>query len=203
MAKEEQTLANLFKDAGYRTHAIGKWHLGDEPGYTPTDRGLDTFFGVPYSDDMQPLPLIHDTTTLEADTDRDELTPRYTEEALKILDTAGDHPFFLYCAYSYPHDPARGSKAFRGRSQFGDVGDSIEEIDWSVGKLLDSLERAVRQRTRSSSSPAIMAPGFKAHREKREAGKARHLNAECVSHFLFAGQEIFLLLPSVKNGSGI
>lgn len=142
MAKEEQTLANLFKDAGYRTHAIGKWHLGDEPGYTPTDRGFDSFFGVPYSDDMQPLPLIHNTTSLEADTDRDELTPRYTEEALRILKETGDQPFFLYCAYSYPHDPARGSKAFRGKSQFGDVGDAIEEIDWSVGKLLDSLEKS-------------------------------------------------------------
>jgi arylsulfatase len=141
MSKEEQTLANLFKDAGYRTHAIGKWHLGDEPGYTPTDRGFDTFFGVPYSDDMQPLPLIRNTTTLEPDTDRDELTPRYTEEALKLLDQSGDRPFYLYCAYSYPHDPARGSKAFKGRSQFGDVGDAIEEIDWSVGKLLDALER--------------------------------------------------------------
>jgi arylsulfatase len=144
MAKEEQTLANLFQDAGYRTHAIGKWHLGDEPGYTPTDRGFDTFFGVPYSDDMKPLPLIRDRMALEADTDRDELTPRYTEEALKYLTQAGEEPFFLYCAYSYPHDPARGSKAFKGRSQFGDVGDSIEEIDWSVGKFLDALDKSGR-----------------------------------------------------------
>jgi arylsulfatase len=141
MAKEEQTLANLFKDAGYQTHAIGKWHLGDEPGYRPTERGFDTYFGVPYSDDMQPLPLIRDTTTLESDTNRDELTPRYTEEALRLIDEASDRPFYLYCAYSYPHDPARGSKAFKGKSQFGDVGDSIEEIDWSVGKILEALEK--------------------------------------------------------------
>ena len=142
MSKEEQTLANLFKDAGYQTHAIGKWHLGDEPGYRPTERGFDTFFGVPYSDDMQPLPLIRDTTTLEADADRDELTPRYTEEAVNLLEQTGDQPFYLYCAYSYPHDPARGSKAFKGKSQFGDVGDAIEEIDWSVGKILDALEKS-------------------------------------------------------------
>jgi arylsulfatase A len=141
MSKEEQTLGNLFKDAGYQTHAIGKWHLGDEPGYRPTERGFDTYFGVPYSDDMQPLPLIRDTTTLENDTDRDELTPRYTEEALKLIEQSGDRPFYLHCAYSYPHDPARGSKAFRGRSQFGDVGDAIEEIDWSVGKILEALEK--------------------------------------------------------------
>lgn len=144
MAKDEETLANLFKDAGYRTHAIGKWHLGDEPGYTPTDRGFDTFYGVPYSDDMQPLPLIRDATTLEGDTNREELTPRYTEEGLTLLEQADDKPFFIYCAYSYPHDPARGSKAFRGRSQFGDVGDSIEEIDWSVGQFLDALEKSGR-----------------------------------------------------------
>jgi arylsulfatase A len=129
MTLEEQTLANLFRDAGYSTHAVGKWHLGDEAGYMPTDRGFDTYFGVPWSVDMQPLPMIRDRETLEADTDRDELTPRYTEEALKHLERKGDHPFFLYVAYSYPHDPARGSKAFRGRSEFGDVGDAIQEID--------------------------------------------------------------------------
>ena len=140
MAKEEQTLADLFKDAGYKTHAIGKWHLGDEPGYLPTDRGFDTYLGVPWSDDMQPLPMIRDTTTLEADTDRDELTPRYTEEFLRVMQQPGNQPFFTYLAYSYPHDPARGSKAFKGRSEFGDFGDAVQEIDWSVGKVLDALE---------------------------------------------------------------
>lgn len=141
MDKDEQTLADLFRASAYQTHAIGKWHLGDTEGYWPTDRGFDSFYGVPYSDDMQPLPLMRDTTPLDKDTDRDELTPRYTEEALKLIDDAGDKPFFLYLAYSYPHDPARGSKAFRGRSKFGDYGDAIEEIDWSVGKLIDALEK--------------------------------------------------------------
>ena len=140
--KEEQTLAHLFRAAQYRTHAIGKWHLGDVSGYWPTERGFDSFYGVPYSDDMKPLPLMRGTTALEADTDRDELTPRYTEEALKLLKSDAKQPFFLYLAYSYPHDPARGSKAFRGRSQFGNVGDSIEEIDWSAGKLMAALDQA-------------------------------------------------------------
>jgi len=144
MAKSEQTLGNLFMDAGYQTHMIGKWHLGDEPGYRPTERGFDTYFGVPYSDDMQPLPLMRDTTILENDADRDELTPRYTAEAVKRIEQAGDRPFYLHCAYSYPHDPARGSKAFKGKSQFGDVGDSIEEIDWSAGKILEALERTAK-----------------------------------------------------------
>lgn len=141
MDAQEQTLADLFRAGGYRTHAIGKWHLGDVAGYWPTDRGFDSFYGVPYSDDMQPLPLMQDTTALEQETDRDELTPRYTEEALKLLTQTNGKPFFLYLAYSYPHDPARGSKAFRGRSQFGDFGDAVEEIDNSVGRILAALEK--------------------------------------------------------------
>ena len=103
--------------------------LGDIAGHWPTGRGFDSFYGVPYSDDMQPLPPVRGATSLEADTDRDELTPRYVEEAVKLLNEASKNPFFLYLAYSYPHDPARGSKAFRGKSNFGDVGDAIEEID--------------------------------------------------------------------------
>ena len=141
MAREEQTLANLFRDAGYRTHAMGKWHLGDMPGYLPTDRGFDTFLGVPWSDDMQPLPMFREASVLEPETDRDELTPRYTAEALSHLGSASEQPFFAYVAFSYPHDPARGSMAFKGRSQFGDFGDSVEEIDWSVGQMLAVLER--------------------------------------------------------------
>ncbi|MEO6982599.1 MAG: sulfatase-like hydrolase/transferase, partial [Edaphobacter sp.] len=141
MSLEETTLANLFHDKGYRTHAIGKWHLGQTPAYLPTNRGFDTYFGVPYSDDMRPLPLIRDLTTIEPETDRDELTPRYTAEAVRLLEEKSTKPFFLYLAYSYPHDPARGSKAFKGRSAFGDFGDAVEEIDWSAGQVLDALER--------------------------------------------------------------
>jgi arylsulfatase A len=143
---DETMLPALFRAKGYRTHAVGKWHLGDVAGYLPTDRGFDSFYGVPYSDDMQPLPLMRGTEALEADTDRDELTPQYTAETLRLLEEKSDKPFFLYLAYSYPHDPARGSKAFRGRSAFGDYGDAVEEIDWSVGKILDALERTGKGR---------------------------------------------------------
>jgi arylsulfatase A len=142
MGLEEKTLADLFRKRGYQTHAIGKWHLGDAPEYLPTNRGFDSFFGVPYSDDMAPLPLLNGLTVLEADTDRAELTPRYLEEAVRILQTNPTSPFFLYLAYSYPHDPARGSKAFSGRSSFGDYGDAVEEIDWSVGRLMEALEKS-------------------------------------------------------------
>jgi len=141
MSLQEVTLANLFQNRGYRTHAIGKWHLGDALEYLPTKRGFDSFYGVPYSDDMQPLPMIRDTTILETDTDRDLLTPRYTEDALRFLEENAQKPFFLYFAYSYPHDPARASARFQGASGLGDFGDSVQEIDWSVGEIVHSLER--------------------------------------------------------------
>lgn len=136
---EEKTLADLFRGKGFRTQAIGKWHLGDHPAYLPTSRGFDAWLGVPYSDDMAPLPLMRDMERLEEDTDRTLLTPRYTESAIQFLNTNGDHPFFLYLAYSYPHDPARASERFRGKSGFGDYGDSVMEIDWSVGEIVRTL----------------------------------------------------------------
>jgi arylsulfatase len=137
----ETLLSDLFRAAGYKTKAIGKWHLGDAPQYLPTNRGFDSYYGVPYSDDMQPLPLIRDTTILEQDTTRELLTPRYTEEALKFIDQNAGHPFFLYLAFSYPHDPARASERFRGKTEFGDFGDSVAEIDWSAGEIFAALER--------------------------------------------------------------
>lgn len=143
---DETLLSELFRAKGYRTKAIGKWHLGDKPGYLPTSRGFDSFYGVPYSDDMQPLPLIRDEKILEQDTDRTLLTPRYTEEALKFIDaqqpdSKREQPFFLYLGFSYPHDPAKASPRFRGKTGFGDVGDAIAEIDWSVGEIVSALER--------------------------------------------------------------
>jgi arylsulfatase A len=138
---DETLLSNLFHDRGYKTKAIGKWHLGHHPDYLPTSRGFDSYYGVPYSVDMKPLPLIRDKTILEEDTDRDLLTPRYTVEALKYIEESGEAPFFLYLAYSYPHEPARASNRFRGRTQFGNSGDAIAEIDWSAGEILRALDR--------------------------------------------------------------
>lgn len=141
MSLEETTLANLFHNQNVKTKAIGKWHLGDAPDYLPTNRGFDSFFGVPYSDDMQPLPLMRDAQILEEDANRDLLTSQYTKEATDFIDRDGSEPFFLYLAYSYPHDPARASQRFRGRSGLGDYGDSVQEIDWSVGEIAKALKR--------------------------------------------------------------
>lgn len=141
MDLDEKTLADILKTAGYKSLCIGKWHLGYPPQYQPTNRGFDSYFGVPWSVDMNPLPLIRDTSIEEEEPDRDLLTPRYTEEAVKFVDTSAAHPFFLYLAYSYPHDPPRSSPRFRGHSKLGHQADAIEEIDWSVGEILEAVKR--------------------------------------------------------------
>jgi arylsulfatase A len=141
MALDETTLANLFQRKGFRTHAVGKWHLGDFPEYLPTHRGFDSYYGVAYSVDMYPLPMIRNLDKIEADTDRDTLTQKYTAEAVSIINQADDRPMFLYLGYSYPHDPVKASAEFRGKTGLGDYGDSVHEIDWSVGQILEALRK--------------------------------------------------------------
>ncbi len=141
MDLDESTIANVLKARNYRTMAIGKWHLGHTPKYLPTNRGFDGYFGVPYSVDMHPLPLIENTKVIEPHTDRNLLTPRYTKKALEFIESGGDKPFFLYLAFSYPHIPIHASARFRGKSRHGIYGDTVMEIDWSVGEIMRAVKR--------------------------------------------------------------
>jgi len=141
MDLDERTLADILKPGGYKSMAIGKWHLGYPPPYLPTNRGFDAYYGVPWSVDMAPLPLLRDTAVIEANADRAMLTPLYTQEAVRFIDSSASSPFFLYVAYSYPHDPPTGSPRFQGHSGLGRQGDAIEEIDWSAGEILNAVHR--------------------------------------------------------------
>ena len=145
---DEVTLAEALKDAGYATACIGKWHLGDQPEHLPTAHGFDSYFGIPYSNDMAqagrgdpPLPLVEQTEVIEAPVDQSTLTRRYTEEAVKFIEANQDTPFFLYLPHTFPHLPLHASKDFLGKSKNGRYGDSVEEIDWSTGELMKCLER--------------------------------------------------------------
>jgi len=151
------TIAEFLKDAGYATAAIGKWHLGDHPQFLPTNNGFDSYFGIPYSNDMSPvvannprerarrhprLPLVRDTTVVEREPDQRVLTRRYTEEALSFIRAHRDRPFFLYFAHMYAHVPLWVPDEVNGLSAGGLYGDVMEEIDRSVGditRLLDEL----------------------------------------------------------------
>lgn len=137
----ETTIAQMLKAKGYKTMCIGKWHLGHRPQFLPTNRGFDEYFGIPYSNDMNPRPLLHNLEVLEEPAKLETLTPRYTEQALKFIEAARNGPFFLYMPHTYPHIPLAASEKFRGKSPAGLYGDVIEELDWSVGRVLEALKK--------------------------------------------------------------
>src|ERR1019366_6061378 len=129
LAETETTLAALLKPQGYKTICIGKWHLGHQPQYLPTKRGFDEYFGIPYSNDMTPRPLMHNTETIEEPAVLETLTPRYTRQALEFIERSKNSPFFLYMPHTFPHIPLAASPRFRGHSPLGLYGDVVEELD--------------------------------------------------------------------------
>jgi len=137
----EVTLAQMLKPRGFKTMCVGKWHLGHLPPYLPTSRGFDEYFGIPYSNDMDPRPLMRNQETIEQPAKLETLTARYTEEAGRFIERSKDSPFFLYMPHTYPHIPLAASPRFRGRSPAGLYGDVIEELDWSVGEVLAALRK--------------------------------------------------------------
>jgi len=164
LAPYEITVAELLKSAGYATCIVGKWHLGDQPEFLPTRQGFDEWFGLPYSNDMgpasdgvksnfgdplpampknpqPPLPLMRGETVVQRvlAVDQTHLVARYTEEALRFIRAHKDERFFLYLAHNAVHFPLYPGERFRGNSANGLYGDWVEEMDWSVGEVLDAL----------------------------------------------------------------
>ena len=135
----ETTLAQTLKVCNYTTMCIGKWHLGSLPQFLPTNRGFDEYFGIPYSNDMWPSLLLHNTEVVEQPVNLDTLTARYTEQAVQFIARSRNSPFFLYLAHAMPHLPLAASPRFRCKSGLGPYGDAVQEIDWSVGQILDAL----------------------------------------------------------------
>ena len=156
LSDTEMTLAELVKQQGYVTGMAGKWHLGHHRQFLPTHHGFDEYFGLPYSNDMwpehpeakagtyPPLPLIESDTVVKLGLDhedQEQLTTLYTQRAVRFLEQNKDRPFLFYLAHSMPHVPLHVSSKFKGRSGQGLYGDVIMEIDWSVGEVLEALER--------------------------------------------------------------
>ncbi|MBL8820300.1 MAG: sulfatase [Planctomyces sp.] len=155
----ELTIPEVLKSSGYTTAHIGKWHLGIHEGSRPLDQGFDFSFGLPYSNDMDGradlpkgatgspnppsdgwnVPLIRNGEVIEQPAVQETLTRRYTDEALKFIHENQQRPFFMYLAHTFPHVPLFASEEFRGRSRAGIYGDTVEELDWSVGRILDVL----------------------------------------------------------------
>ena len=140
LSLDEITLAEALKPLGYRSACIGKWHLGSTYEYRPLRQGFDYYYGLLYSNDMYAPNLWRNDEAIEKPADQTTLTRRYTEEALSFIERSKDVPFLLYLAYTFPHVPLHASENFLGTSKRGLYGDVIEEIDWSVGQILDKLD---------------------------------------------------------------
>ena len=166
LPSSEITLAEQLKKVGYATACIGKWHLGHKEQYLPTNNGFDTYYGIPYSNDMDNVtpfrsaggyfefwkseerkdintfnvPLMRDTEIIERPANQHTITRRYTDESIKFMKDNKDEPFFIYLAYNLPHVPLFASEKFEGTSPRGIYGDVVEEIDFNIGRVMDSLK---------------------------------------------------------------
>jgi arylsulfatase A-like enzyme len=141
---EETTIAETLKAKDYATICVGKWHVGDHPSFLPHKQGFDSYFGIPYSNDMNrkevPLPLLRNEKVIESPVDQPMLTPRYTKEVVNFIYKNKDKPFLVYLPHTFPHVPLFASSRFKGKSDRGRYGDTIEEIDWSTGEILKALK---------------------------------------------------------------
>lgn len=173
LSPKEVTVAEVLKGAGYATAIIGKWHLGDQPVFLPLAQGFDMHFGLPYSNDMgpaedgvksdlgqplpatkgkgqPPLPLLRNNTVVKRvlPDDQQSLVEIYTDEAVRYIAAHKSSPFFLYLPHNAVHFPIYPGKKWAGKSPNGIYSDWVEEVDWSVGRVLDALrEQGLAERT--------------------------------------------------------
>jgi arylsulfatase A len=156
---DEITIADILKGQGYKTKIVGKWHCGDQEPFLPTKHGFDSYYGLPYSNDMGiqgkeenrpkrvPLPLMRNDDVIQQQPDQRGLTERYTEECVRFIrDNAPTHaaqaaPFFLYLAHMYVHVPLFVPDRFMRQTRNGGYGGAVECIDWVAGVLFDELRR--------------------------------------------------------------
>ncbi len=152
----ETTLAEIVKQKGYATAAVGKWHLGSLPQFLPVKHGFDEYYGIPYSNDMWPyhpqakkgaypkLPMVENDRIIDEEItpeDQTQLTTDYTERGVRFIQKNKHKPFFLYLAHSMVHVPLFVSDKFKGKSGKGLFGDVMMEVDWSVGQIMEALKK--------------------------------------------------------------
>ena len=149
LSPEEITIAKLLQQSGYATKLVGKWHCGDQKEFLPTRHGFDSYYGLPYSNDMgrqyeddtfPPLPLMQDEEVIQQQPDQTSLTERYVEESVRFIREHPHQPFFLYLAHMYVHLPIYAPDRFLRESQNGRYGAAVACIDWAAGVILHELK---------------------------------------------------------------
>ncbi len=159
LPSNEITIAEMLKEKGYQTGIVGKWHLGHLPEYLPTAQGFDYYYGIPYSNDMNgvnwslktffsepdinmwDVPLMENEKIIERPANQHTITKRYTEKAVDFIEKNQDEPFFLYFPHTMVHTPLFAGEEFLDTSPRGFYGDVMNEVDWSVGEVIATLER--------------------------------------------------------------
>ncbi len=147
---DELTIAELLKAGGYATACIGKWHLGFHELFLPRNQGFDYYFGllhnldpveVVYFEGKGGVPLMRNGDVVKRPADPAELTKLYTNEAIAFIEKNKEGPFFLYLPHTMLHNPLGVSEEFKGSSNWGKYGDAIQELDYHVGRIFDTLKR--------------------------------------------------------------
>ena len=168
LPQSEITIAEKLKQNGYKTAAIGKWHLGHKKEYLPLQHGFDYYYGIPYSNDMDKIngetccpgsqywqkyenerptsnnynvPLIENNKIIERPADQTTITKRFSNKAVEFIKNNKEDNFFIYLAHNLPHTPLYASEDFLGKSKRGLYGDVIEEIDHGIGLIIEELKK--------------------------------------------------------------
>ena len=169
LPNSEITIAEKLKESGYKTAAIGKWHLGHKKEYLPLQHGFDYYYGIPYSNDMDKMngetccpgskywqkyenqnpgstkyynvPLIENNDIIERPVDQTTITKRFSDKAVEFIKNNKEDNFFIYLAHNLPHIPLYASDDFLGKSKRGLYGDVIEEIDHGMGLIMEELKK--------------------------------------------------------------
>ncbi|MDF1824999.1 MAG: arylsulfatase [Verrucomicrobiales bacterium] len=154
---DETTLADALKEAGYATGAFGKWHNGTQAPYHPNDRGFDEYYGFTsghWGHYFSP-PLDHNRKTVRGN---GYVVDDFTDKAIDFIRENKDRPFFCYLPYNTPHSPMMIDDQFYDR--FANLDPEMkyrspekedimmtraalamcENIDWNVGRILETLE---------------------------------------------------------------
>jgi len=162
---QEHTIADQRKSIGYATACIGKWHLGHHAETLPRSNGFNSYFGIPYSNDMNHpdnqgkpntpsdelwadqatavtawnTPLIRNEEIVELPVDQRTVTRRYTDEAISFVESNKDKPFFLYLPHSMPHIPLYVPEDVYDAGPQNAYKCVIEHIDAEVGRLVQTV----------------------------------------------------------------
>lgn len=140
MSQKVYTIAEAFRDAGYRTAISGKWHLGVQ-NMSPENQGFDSAYYIHMSNN-QNRDMYRDGKLVKQNWDNRRLTETFAQEAIRVIQEDSDKPFFLYVPWSAPHFPAEAHPDWQDKSGKDAYTDVVEEMDFRIGQILDALDKA-------------------------------------------------------------